>query len=68
MPGPLAEVGEGLKGWCLRPFRAFILLPTPTCPYEDSNLGPPACRAGALPLSYTDVDSLRGFEPPHTAS
>lgn len=25
------------------------------CPCEVSNLGPPACRAGALPLSYTDV-------------
>lgn len=29
---------------------------------QDSNLGPPACQAGALPLSYEPMGP-RGFEP-----
>ena len=29
--------------------------PQPPCPNEVSNLGPPVCKTGALPLSYTGL-------------
>lgn len=29
--------------------------PQPPCPNEGSNLGPPVCKTGALPLSYTGL-------------
>ncbi len=32
----------------------------------DSNQQPPACKTGALPLSYAPVEPARGIEPPST--
>src|SRR6266516_19441 len=41
--------------------------PQPPCPNEVSNLGPPVCKTGALPLSYTGL-TCAGWGSNPTAS
>ncbi len=51
----LAPSSTSLKGWPLTPMRHG-----PWCPRLVSNQPPPACRAGALPMSYEGEVVLPG--------
>lgn len=55
----LAPSCTSLKGWSLTPMRHG-----PWCPRLVLTQPPPACRTGALPMSYEGVGTPRGCRNP----